>query len=176
MWNRNTIQSVQITAAEDVGIEGRAGYYERGRRLRDLVQNHSAPAACAAAAMEPPADFEADEVRNEKVKVLRAIRPPSERADAIRARSPPVRGVIAGELVVRLPEEAGVPADLRTETHVALRLEVENWRWAGVPFYLRTGKRLPRKLTEIAIQMRRFRTWPSAGGRGRHPAEPADPD
>jgi glucose-6-phosphate 1-dehydrogenase len=151
-WNRNTIQSVQITAAEDVGIEGRAGYYDRSGALRDLVQNHLLQLLCHVA-MEPPVDFSADEVRNEKVKVLRAIHPPEEASDvAVRGQYGP--GVIAGEPVPGYLDEPGVPADSRTETYAALRLEVANWRWAGVPFYLRTGKRLRRKLTEIAIQLR----------------------
>jgi glucose-6-phosphate 1-dehydrogenase len=153
-WNRNTIQSVQITAAEDVGIGGRAEYYDRAGALRDLVQNHMLQLLCHVA-MEPPVDFSADEVRNEKVKVLRAIRPPTEDEVfemAVRAQYGP--GVVGGEPVPGYLEEPGVPPDSTTETYAALRLEVENWRWAGVPFYLRTGKRLARKLTEIAIQLK----------------------
>ena len=151
-WNRNTIQSVQITAAEEVGIEGRAGYYDQAGALRDLVQNHLLQLLCHVA-MEPPVDFSADEVRNEKVKVLRAIRPPGEVSGvAVRGQYGP--GVIGGEPVPGYLDEPGVPADSRTETYAALRLQVENWRWAGVPFYLRTGKRLRRKVTEIAIQLR----------------------
>jgi glucose-6-phosphate 1-dehydrogenase len=151
-WNRNTIQSVQITAAEDVGIEGRAGYYDQSGALRDLVQNHLLQLLCHVA-MEPPIDFSADEVRNEKVKVLRAIHPPDEVSEvAVRGQYGP--GVIGGEPVPGYLDEPGVPVDSRTETYAALRLEIENWRWAGVPFYLRTGKRLRRKMTEIAIQMR----------------------
>ncbi|MEA2295109.1 MAG: glucose-6-phosphate 1-dehydrogenase, partial [Solirubrobacteraceae bacterium] len=153
-WNRNTIRSVQITAAEDIGIGERAGFYDRAGALRDLVQNHLLQLLCQVA-MEPPVDFGADEVRNEKVKVLRAIRPPSEhdvRRIAVRAQYGP--GVIGGEPVPGYLEEPGVPPDSTTETFVALRLEIESWRWAGVPFYLRTGKRLARKVTEIAIELK----------------------
>jgi glucose-6-phosphate 1-dehydrogenase len=153
-WNRNSIQSVQITAAEDIGIGSRADYYDRAGALRDLVQNHMLQLLCHVA-MEPPVDFSADEVRNEKVKVLRSIRPPSE-ADvhrmAVRAQYGP--GVVGGEPVPGYLEEPGVPPDSTTETYAALRLEVESWRWAGVPFYVRTGKRLARKVTEIAIQLK----------------------
>jgi glucose-6-phosphate 1-dehydrogenase len=153
-WSRNTIQSVQITAAEEVGVEGRAGYYDRAGALRDLVQNHLLQLLCHVA-MEPPVDFSADEVRNEKVKVLRAIHPPAEdEVDAIAVRAQYGPGVVGGEPVPGYVEEPGVPPDSTTETYAALRLEVESWRWAGVPFYLRTGKRLARKLTEIAMQLR----------------------
>ena len=153
-WNRNTIQSVQITAAEDIGIGTRAEFYDRTGALRDLVQNHMLQLLCHVA-MEPPVDFSADEVRNEKVKVLRAIRPPSEDEVprmAVRAQYGP--GVVGGEPVPGYLEEPGVPPDSTTETYAALRLEIENWRWAGVPFYLRTGKRLARKVTEIAIELK----------------------
>jgi glucose-6-phosphate 1-dehydrogenase len=153
-WNRNAIQSIQITAAEDIGIGSRAAFYDQTGALRDLVQNHMLQLLCHVA-MEPPVDFSADEVRNEKVKVLRAIRPPSEAEVfrmAVRAQYGP--GVVGGEPVPGYLEEPGVPPDSTTETYAALRLEVESWRWAGVPFYLRTGKRLARKVTEIAIQFK----------------------
>jgi glucose-6-phosphate 1-dehydrogenase len=153
-WNRNTIQSVQITAAEDIGIGTRAEFYERTGALRDLVQNHMLQLLCHVT-MEPPVDFSAEEVRNEKVKVLRAIRPPSEHEVplmAVRAQYGP--GVVGGEPVPGYLEEPGIPPDSNTETYAALRLEIENWRWAGVPFYLRTGKRLARKVTEIAIELK----------------------
>jgi glucose-6-phosphate 1-dehydrogenase len=153
-WNRNTVDSVQITAAEDLGVGGRTGYYERAGALRDLVQNHLLQLLCHVA-MEPPVDFSADEVRDEKVKVLRAIPPPAEGdvlRRAVRAQYGP--GMIGGVPVPGYLEEPGVPSDSITETYAALRLEVESWRWAGVPFYLRTGKRLARKVTEIAIQLK----------------------
>jgi glucose-6-phosphate 1-dehydrogenase len=153
-WNRNTVDSVQITAAEDLGIGGRASYYERAGALRDLVENHMLQLLCHVA-MEPPVDFSADEVRDEKVKVLRAIPPPTPDDAfrmAVRAQYGP--GMVGGALVPGYLEEPGVRPDSTTETYAALRLEVESWRWAGVPFYLRTGKRLARKLTEIAIQLK----------------------
>ncbi|MDQ1459103.1 MAG: glucose-6-phosphate 1-dehydrogenase [Actinomycetota bacterium] len=151
VWNRNFVDHVQITAAEPIGIEGRAGYYERAGALRDLVQNHLLQ-LLALLTMEPPAAFEADRVRNEKVKVLEAIAPPSI-ADvpsmAVRGQYGP--GVVGGARVPGYRQEEGVAPDSPTETYAALRLCVSNWRWADVPFYLRTGKRLSRKLTEIAV-------------------------
>jgi glucose-6-phosphate 1-dehydrogenase len=154
VWNRNYIDNVQITAAEDLGIGTRAGYYDKAGALRDLVQNHMLQ-LLALLAMEPPTAFNADQVRNEKVKVMQAIRPPTPEevaAMAVRAQYGP--GAIAGEPVEGYLEEDGVPPDSFTETYAALRLTVNNWRWAGVPIYLRTGKRLPRKLTEIAVTLR----------------------
>ena len=153
VWNRNYIDSVQITAAEDIGIGSRAGYYDSAGALRDLIQNHMMQ-LLTILAMEPPSDFSADPVRDEKVKVLRAIRPPTPEEVpemAVRAQYGP--GVVAGEPVPGYLEEHGVPKDSTTETFAALRLFVDNWRWAGVPFYLRTGKRLARKVTEIAITL-----------------------
>ncbi len=151
VWNRNYIDSVQITASEDIGIGSRAGYYERSGALRDLVQNHMLQ-LLALLAMEPPTAFTADRVRDEKLKVLEAIVPPAVRdvpEMAVRARY--TAGVVGGVRVPGYQEEAGVAAASRTPTYAALRLEISNWRWAGVPFYLRTGKRLARKLTEIAV-------------------------
>jgi glucose-6-phosphate 1-dehydrogenase len=154
VWNRNYIDSVQITAAEDIGIGSRAGYYDKAGALRDLVQNHMMQ-LLALICMEPPAAFDANAVRDEKAKVLRAIKPPA--LDdvpqmAVRAQYGP--GVVGGEKVKGYLEEDGVPPDSVTETYAALRLSVNNWRWAGVPFYLRTGKSLARKLTEIAVTLR----------------------
>jgi glucose-6-phosphate 1-dehydrogenase len=151
VWNRNYVDNVQITAAEDIGIGGRAGYYERSGGLRDLVQNHMLQ-LLALVTMEPPTAFTANRLRDEKLKVLEAIVPPSIQEVphmAVRAQYAP--GVVGGEKVPGYREEAGVAADSRTETYAALRLHVSNWRWAGVPFYLRTGKQLARKLTEIAV-------------------------
>ncbi len=154
VWNRNYIDHVQITAAEDIGIEGRAGYYERAGALRDLVQNHMLQ-LLALLAMEPPTAFDANRLRDEKLKVLEAIVPPAVEdvpGMAVRAQYGP--GVVGGKRVPGYLEEPGVSPDSRTETYAALRLHVSNWRWAGVPFYLRTGKRLARKLTEIAVILR----------------------
>ena len=154
VWNRNFIDNVQITAAEDIGIGTRAGYYEGAGALRDLVQNHMLQ-LLALLAMEPPTAFEANRLRDEKVKVLEAIAPPplDEVADmAVRAQY--AAGVVSGSESVGYREEPGVAPDSRTETYAALRLYINNWRWAGVPFYLRTGKRMARKLTEIAVTLR----------------------
>jgi glucose-6-phosphate 1-dehydrogenase len=154
VWNRNYIEHIQITAAEDIGIGTRAGYYDQSGALRDLVQNHMLQ-LLTLVCMEPPATFEADKVRDEKVKVLQAITPPTPeevRRDTVRAQY--VAGVEGGEEVVGYLQEDGVPEDSRTETYAALRLEVHNWRWAGVPIVLRTGKRLARKVTEIAVQLK----------------------
>ena len=154
LWNRNYIDYVQITAAEDIGIGTRAEYYDSAGALRDLIQNHMMQLLCQVA-MEPPVNFAAEEVRNEKVKVLDAISEPTA-ADigdmSVRAQYGP--GHSGGEDVPGYLEEEGVPADSNTETYAAMRLEVDNWRWAGVPFYLRTGKRLARKVTEIAVTLK----------------------
>jgi glucose-6-phosphate 1-dehydrogenase len=154
LWNRNYIDNVQITAAEDIGIGSRAGYYDSAGALRDLIQNHMLQLLCHVA-MEPPVNFTADEVRNEKVKVLHAVPAPTpEKVPEIAVRAQYARGTVGGEEVPGYLEEEGVPTDSHTETYAALRLEVDNWRWAGVPFYLRTGKRLARKLTEIAVTLK----------------------
>jgi glucose-6-phosphate 1-dehydrogenase len=154
VWNRNAIDSVQITAAEDIGIGTRAGYYDSAGALRDLVQNHMLQLLCHVA-MEPPARFSADEVRDEKAKVLHAIQAPSEADIAQMAvRGQYAKGTVGGEEVIGYLDERDVPSDSNTETYVALRLFVDNWRWAGVPFYLRTGKRLARKVTEIAVTLK----------------------
>jgi glucose-6-phosphate 1-dehydrogenase len=154
LWNRNYINDVQITAAEDIGIGTRAGYYDRAGALRDLIQNHLLQLLCHVA-MEPPASFTAEDVRNEKVKVLHAIAPPQAREVARMAvRAQYAAGHAGGDDVPGYLQEQGVPDDSRTETFAALRLEVDNWRWAGVPFYLRAGKRLARKVTEIAVTLK----------------------
>jgi glucose-6-phosphate 1-dehydrogenase len=154
IWNRNYIDHVQITAAEDLGIGGRAGYYDGAGALRDLVQNHMLQ-LLSLLCMEPPVTFSADDVRDEKVKVLHAIHPPRpEEVDRMTERAQYAAGVVGGDAVPGYREEEGVPPDSKTPTYVALRLEVDNWRWAGVPIYLRTGKRLARKVTEIAVTMK----------------------
>jgi glucose-6-phosphate 1-dehydrogenase len=150
IWNRNYIDYVQITASEDIGIGRRAGYYDRSGALRDLVQNHMLQ-LLSLLCMEPPVTFEADEVRDEKVKVLHAVEPPPPEA-VVRARY--TAGMAEGKEAVGYLQEEDVPPDSTTETYVALQLEVDNWRWAGVPIYLRTGKRLARKVTEIAVTLK----------------------
>jgi glucose-6-phosphate 1-dehydrogenase len=154
VWNRNYIDHIQITAAEDIGIGTRAGYYDGAGALRDLVQNHMLQ-LLSLVCMEPPASFEANKVRDEKVKVLQAIEPPTpEQVAEMTVRARYTRGMVGGEEVPGYLEEEGVPEDSDTETFAALRLEVHNWRWAGVPIILRTGKRLARKVTEIAVQLK----------------------
>ncbi len=154
VWNRNFIDYVQITSSEDIGIGTRAGYYDTSGALRDLVQNHMLQ-LLTLLCMEPPVAFSADEVRDEKVKVLRAIHPPKlEDVMYMAVRAQYGEGTSGGEDVRGYLQEADVPPDSITETYAALRLEVDNWRWAGVPIYLRTGKRLARKLTEIAVTLK----------------------
>ena len=154
IWNRNFIDYVQITAAEDIGIGTRAGYYDQSGALRDLVQNHMLQ-LLTLLCMEPPVTFSADHVRDEKVKVLHAIDPPRPEEVASRTvRAQYSAGMSGGEPVKGYLEEEDVPPDSKTETYVGLRLDVDNWRWAGVPIYLRTGKRLARKITEIAVTLK----------------------
>jgi glucose-6-phosphate 1-dehydrogenase len=154
LWNRNFIDYIQITAAEDIGIGGRASYYNKSGALRDLIQNHMLQLLCHVA-MEPPVSFTAEEVRNEKVKVLQAIPEPApQQIPSMAVRAQYTKGQAGGEDVPGYLEEEGVPEGSVTETYAALRLEVDNWRWAGVPFYLRTGKRLARKLTEVAVTLK----------------------
>jgi glucose-6-phosphate 1-dehydrogenase len=154
VWNLSYIDNVQITAAEDMGIERRGEYYDETGALRDIVQNHLLQ-LLSILCMEPPVSFSADEIRNEKVKVLRAIRPPAvEEVPELAGRAQYGPGVAEGREVPGYLEEQGVAPDSRTETYVALRLGVSNWRWAGVPFYLRAGKRLGRKVTEIAVTLK----------------------
>jgi glucose-6-phosphate 1-dehydrogenase len=154
IWNRRYIDHVQITVAENIGIEGRAGYYDRAGVIRDIIQNH-AMQLLALAAMEPPATFEPDAVRDEKVKVLRAVRPiPPDEADRYIVRGQYGSGVISGQKVIGYRSEDRVGEGSATETYVALKLFVDNWRWSGIPFYIRSGKALPKRVTEIAIVFR----------------------
>lgn len=154
IWNSNYVDHVQITAAEDVGIGTRAGYYDNAGALRDLVQNHMLQ-LMALLCMEPPNELTANKVRDEKAKVLRAVRVPlfSEVAQ-MAVRGQYTAGTIGSDGVPGYRDEEGVDDSSRTETFAALRLEISNWRWAGVPFYLRTGKRLARKVTEIAVSLK----------------------
>ncbi|HEV3235257.1 MAG TPA: glucose-6-phosphate dehydrogenase [Candidatus Dormibacteraeota bacterium] len=152
LWSNRYVDHVQITVAEDLGLEGRASYYDQSGALRDIVQNHMLQLV-ALTAMEPPISFQADSVRDEKVKVLRSIRAIREdEVPRLAVRGQYGRGSIGGEPVPAYREELG--HDSTTETFVALRLDVENWRWAGTPFYIRAGKRLPRRVTEIAVQFK----------------------
>jgi len=151
LWNRNYIDHVQISVAEQVGVEHRAGYYDRSGALRDMFQNHLLQ-MLALVAMEAPVSFEADRIRDEKVKLLRSVRPLSAAdVDKYFIRAQYTHGVIDDKSVPGYRQEADVPADSITETFVAAKLFIDNWRWKDVPFYLRTGKRLKRKLTEIVI-------------------------
>lgn len=152
LWNHRYIDHVQITASEPLGVEGRGPYYDQAGALRDMVQNHLLQLLCLTA-MEPPTDLSADSVRDEKVKVLRSLRPLSGAEVATNVvRGQYAAGTSNGKKVVGYREEDRVPPGTKTETYVALKLNIDNWRWAGVPFYIRVGKRLPKAGTEIAIQ------------------------
>jgi glucose-6-phosphate 1-dehydrogenase len=154
IWNRRYVDYVTITAAEQVGVGHRGGYYDGAGALRDMVQNHLMQLLCLVA-MEPMVSFDADEIRNKKVDVLHAVRPiPEDAVHRSTVRGQYGAGWIGGKKVPAYRQEEGVPADSHTETFAALRLFVDNWRWQDVPFYLRTGKRLPRQASEIAIQFR----------------------
>jgi glucose-6-phosphate 1-dehydrogenase len=152
LWNSAHIDHVQITVAETIGVEGRGDYYDSAGALRDMVQNHMLQ-LLSLVAMEPPTDFDATAVRDEKVKVLRALRPiKAADVEALTVTGQYTRGAIDGEPVPGYAEEVGHPSD--TETFVAIKAFVDNWRWKGVPFYLRTGKRMPQRDTEIFIQFK----------------------
>ncbi len=154
IWSRRYVDHVQITVAESIGVEDRGGYYDKSGALRDMIQNHLMQ-LLALVAMEPPVVYDANAVRDEKVKVLRAIRPlAAEDVNRFTVRGQYGPGGVMGEPVNGYRDERGVVATSQTETYVALKLFIESWRWAGVPFYLRSGKRLPRRVSEIAIQFK----------------------
>ena len=177
IWNRRYIEQVQIMVAEEVGVEHRGGYYEKAGALRDMVQNHLLQ-AFTLMAMEPPVSFAADEVRNKKVDVLKAMRPiPVEEVDRFAVRGQYTAGQIGGQPVPGYREEPDVSPTSTTETYAAVRLFVDNWRWQDVPFYLRTGKRLAARVSEVAVEFKPVphRSFPAARRRelvpefARHP-------
>ncbi len=150
LWNRNHIDHVQITGAEDLGVEHRAGFYETAGAVRDMIQNHLLQVLCLIA-MEPPASFDARYVHPEKLKVLQALQP-LDSSRAARGQYGP--GRLQGREVPGYRQEEGVDPRSLTETYAAVKFELQNWRWAGVPFYLRTGKRMTTKLSEVSVQFR----------------------
>ncbi len=155
IWNRDHIDSVQITVAESIGVGSRGGYYDTSGALRDMIQNH-AMQLLALTAMEPPVSLDPESIRDEKVKVLKAIQaldPKTPDGDVIRAQY--TAGLVNGEKAIGYLEEKDIPADSGTETYAAIRFSINNWRWKGVPFYLRSGKRMARRVSEIAIQFKR---------------------
>ena len=157
LWNRNFIDYVEITGAESIGVEERGGYYDGSGAMRDMFQNHLLQ-VLAMVAMEPPAIINANSMRDEVAKVMHSLRPlTAEDMEHNLVLGQYTASEINGKMAKGYLEEKGVPADSRTETYIALRCEIENWRWAGVPFYVRTGKRLPARVTEIVIH---FKTTP----------------
>lgn len=154
LWTSASIDHIQITVAEKIGVEGRGGYYDRSGALRDMVQNHLLQLLCLVA-MEPPVRLDKDSVRDEKLKVLQALRPIVDGDVAVKTVSGQYRsGAVDGHPVPAYQEELDSEDESRTETFVVIKAEIENWRWAGVPFYLRTGKRMPKRSSEIIIQFR----------------------
>lgn len=154
LWNHNYIDHVQITAAEAVGVEGRGGYYEGAGALRDMIQNHLLQ-VFSLVAMEPPVSLDAQNVRDEKQKVMMAVRPfTHDEVDRFAVRGQYGAGTSNGRPVAGYREEKGVSPESATETYAMVKLLVDNWRWAGVPFYIRSGKRMPRRVSEVAIQFK----------------------
>ena len=155
VWNHHYVDHVQISVAEELGVEGRGAYYEEAGAMRDMVQNHLMQVMCLIA-MEPPARLDARQARNERSKVLEAVRPIApEDVPAWTACGQYSAGVIGGRPVPGYLEEQGVSPESRTETYAAIKLVLDNWRWAGTPFYLRSGKRMPQRVTEVSIHFRR---------------------
>lgn len=157
LWNRNMVDFVEITAAESLGVEKRGSFYEKTGAVRDMLQNHLLQ-VLAMVAMEPPACISADALRGEAVKVMRFFRPLNEQdLDDNLVLGQYLGSRVQGEEVAAYREEMGVAADSRTETYVALKMFIDSWRWEGVPFYLRTGKRLPTRVTEVVLHFRKTR-------------------
>lgn len=155
LWNNRYIDHVQITVAEDLGVENRGSYYEEAGLVRDMIQNHALQ-LLALVAMEPPARFDATEVRDEKAKVMRAVRPiPLDRINEFALRAQYSEGSVGGQRVLGYRAEPKVSPKSSTETYAALKLLIDNWRWADVPFYMRSGKRLAKRISEISVQFRR---------------------
>jgi glucose-6-phosphate 1-dehydrogenase len=155
IWNRRYIDSVQITVAETVGVEGRGEFYDQTGALRDIIQNHGLQ-LLAMFAMEPPVEFGSEDLRDEKLKVLRAVKPMApDDVGTNTVRGQYVSGWVEGERIGSYRDEPEVAPDSHTETYAALKMSIDSWRWAGVPFYLRTGKVMPSRVTEIAVQFRR---------------------
>lgn len=155
LWNREYVNNVQITVAESLGVGSRGGYYDNSGALRDMIQNHTMQLV-ALTAMEPPVSLDPESIRDEKVKVLKAIQPldlSADQGDVIRGRYD--SGLVNGSPAESYLEAEGIPPDSSTETYAALRLSINNWRWKGVPFYIRSGKRMARRVSEIAIQFKR---------------------
>ncbi|MCZ6627099.1 MAG: glucose-6-phosphate dehydrogenase, partial [SAR324 cluster bacterium] len=170
LWNSRYVSNVQITAAEPIGMEGRGSYFEEAGILRDMVQNHLFQVLCLTA-MEPPVNIEAGAVRDEKVKLLHALRPiPPREMDKYVVRAHYQMGRVLGEAVPGYREEPGVAKNSITETFVALKLYIDNWRWGNVPFFLRTAKRMPKKVTEISILFRQAPHSMFGNNGGRPPA------
>jgi glucose-6-phosphate 1-dehydrogenase len=153
LWNRNYIAHVQITAAESVGVEGRGKYYEEAGVLRDMFQNHLLQ-LLTLAAMEPPSSFTGDSVRDEKVKVLHSVRPLIQQCEPAVVRAQYAEGTIDGKSVPAYRSEPDVAPGTLTPTFAAMRISIDNWRWTGVPFYLRSGKRMAKRVSEIAVQFK----------------------
>ena len=154
LWNRNYVHHIEITAAESIGVEKRGGYYDSAGALRDMVQNHLIQLV-GLTAMEPPSTFDSNSIRNETLKVFQALRPvKEEEVDNFVIRGQYVASKIRGENIIGYREEEGINPNSKTETYVAMKFYVDNWRWGGVPFYIRTGKRLPTHVTEIVIHFK----------------------
>ena len=172
VWNRNYVSCVQITVSEDLGVGSRAGYYDRSGALRDMIQNHVMQ-LLALTTMEPPSSLDPEAIRDEKVKALQAIKPlclESTQSEVVRGVYS--EGLVGGEKVIGYHEEEGVPKSSFTETYAALSLQLDNWRWKGVPFYIRSGKRLKQKVSEIVVQF----TRPPAILFGQNSSRPLSPN